>query len=473
MKTDKTLQAFALVLGLAVAGLAQASATAPLPKDLPSYGPDKPLPVPHVAQRTLDNGLTVWVVPREGLPKVDVALAVLGGTASDDAATPALSSLMAGLFNEGTATRSSLQIAEQLQAIGGDYSASAAADAINVRASALASHTGQLLALVADTVIHPAFPAKEVALAKANATQALKVRQANPDWQAQFAFNHAVYGDHPYARAWLTDASIAAATPDSLRALHDARMRPDRALLVIVGRIDAGKALGLAAQAFGDWKASGKAPADIAAAPRDLATRHLRVPRTGAVQSNIRYGRPAVPMKDADYLALNVANTILGGGFASRLTQDIREDKGYSYSPYSRLDAQRDGGSALAVVDVRNEVTGATLDELDRLYADMATQPPSTEELTNAKRLVAGIYLLRNQIQGALTYTLANDWVNGLPASFLGTYVADSNKVTAAQVQAMGRKYFDPKRQSIVVVGDPKAIDAQLKSHGAFETFKP
>lgn len=473
MKTDKTLQALALVLGLAVAGLAQASATTPLPKDLPAYGPEKPLPVPQIAQRTLSNGLTVWVVPRDGLPKVNVALAVLGGTASDDAATPALSSLMASLFNEGTATRSSLQIAQQLQAIGGDYSASAGADAINVSASALAPHAGKLLALVADTVIQPAFPAKEVTLAKANATQALKVRQSNPDWQAQFAFNHAVYGDHPYARAWLTEASIAAATPDSLHALHDARMRPDRALLVIVGRIDADQAFELATQAFGDWKASGKAPADIAAAPRDRAPQHLLVSRTGAVQSNIRYGQPAVPMKDADYLALNVANTILGGGFASRIVQDIREDKGYSYSPRSTLDAQREGGSALAVVDVRNEVTGATLDELDRLYAGMATQPPSTEELTNAKRLVAGIYLLRNQIQGALTYTLANNWVNGLPASYLGTYVADSNKVTAAQVQAMGRKYFDPKQQSIVVVGDPKAVDAQLKAHGTFETFKP
>ena len=376
MKTDKTLQAFVLVLGLAVAGLAQASSTPPLPKDLPAYGPEKPLPVPQISQHTLDNGLTVWVVPRDGLPKVNVALAVLGGTASDAAATPALSSLMAGLLNEGTATRSSLQIAQQLQAIGGDYSASAGADAINVRASALAAHAGDLLALVADTVIHPTFPQKEVALAKANATQALKVRQSDPSWQAQATFSHAIYGDHPYARAWLTDASIAAATPDSLRALHDARMRPDRALLVIVGRIDADQALALATQAFGDWKASGTAPADVAAAPRDGTPQRLLVERDGAVQSNIRYGRPAVPMNNADYLALNVANTILGGGFASRIVQDIREDKGYSYSPRSMLDAEREGGSALAVVDVRNEVTGATLDELDRIYAGMAAAPP-------------------------------------------------------------------------------------------------
>lgn len=473
MKNNTVPMMFALALGLAVAGLAQASPSTPLPEDLPAYGAEKPLPVPKVAQRTLDNGLTVWVVPRDGLPRVDVELAVLGGTASDDAATPALSSLMTDLLHEGTTTRTSLEIAQQLQAIGGDYSASADADAIHVRASALAPHAATLLALVAETAIHPGFPQQEVALAKANAAQALQVRQANPAWQAISAFSHAAYGDHPYARSWLTEASIAAATPDSLRALHAARMRPDRALLVIVGRIDAERAFELAKQAFGAWKGTGKAAADLAAVKRDAAPQRLLVAREGAVQSNIRYGRPAVPVKDPDYIALDLANTILGGGFSSRLVQDIREDKGYSYSPYSRVDARRLGGAALAVVDARNEVTGATLDELDKLYAGMATQAPSDEELTSAKRLAAGIYLLRNQIQGALTSTLAAIWVNGLPATFLSTYVADTNKVTATQVQAMGRKYFDPKRQSIVVVGDPAAIEAQLGDHGTFKPFKP
>lgn len=472
MKTNTTFKTLALALGVALAGAAPAS-TAPLPRDLPAYGPEKPLPTPQIAQRTLPNGLTVWVVPRDGLPKVNVALSVLGGTAADDAATPALSQLMAGLLNEGTASRSSRDIAEALQAIGGDYHAGSSDDAINVRASALASHAAQLLALVADTALHPSFPANEVALAKANALQSLKVRESDPDWQAGRAFNHAVYGEHPYARDSLAEATVQATSTDSLRALHDARFRPDRALLVIVGRIDADAAFKLAEQQFGDWKASGKALADTAPAPRTAAPQRLLVSRDGAVQSNIRYGRPAVPASDPDYIPLTVANTILGGGFTSRITQDIREDKGYSYSPWSRFNANRVGGSALAEVDVRNEVTGATLAELVKLYTSMATQPASDEELTGAKRLVGGIYLLRNQIQGALTATLAGYWVNGLPPSFLGSYVAEANKVTAAQVQAMGRKYFDPQDQSIAIVGDPKAIDAQLKPYGNFATFEP
>jgi predicted Zn-dependent peptidase len=329
------------------------------------------------------------------------------------------------------------------------------------------------MALVADTALHPSFPAKEVALAQANAMQELKVQESSPAWQAQRAFDHAAFGSHPYARDALNEASVQASTPETLRALHDARFQPDRSLLVIVGRIDAAQAFELASEQFGAWKSDGKALAATAPAPGEAAAKRLIVPREGAVQSNIRYGRPAIPASNPDFIPLTVADTILGGGFTSRITQDIREDKGYSYSPFSRFNAQRAGGSAFARVDVRNEVTGATLAELAKLYDSMATQPPSAEELTGAKRLVGGIYLLRNQIQGALTATLAGYWVDGLPPDFLGRYVAEANKVTADQVQAMGRKYFASKDQSIVVVGDPKAIDAQLKPFGKFEVFKP
>ena len=472
MKTNKTFQLLALAAGLSLAGFAQAD-TAPLPKDLPAYGPEKPLPTPQIQQRTLPNGLTVWVVPREGLPMVNVALAVLGGTAADDAATPASSRMMARLPDEGTAARSSRQIAEALRSIGGEYAAAADSDAVTIRASALASHAPELFALVADTALHPSFPASEVALAKANAMQELKVQESSPAWQAQRAFDHAAFGSHPYARDSLNEASVQASDPQTLRALHDARFQPGRALLVIVGRIDATQAFHLASEQFGGWASTGKALAKTVPAPREASARRLIVPRAGAVQSNIRYGRPVIPASNPDFIPLTIADTILGGGFTSRITQDIREDKGYSYSPFSRFNAQRAGGSALARVDVRNEVTGATLTELAKLYDGMATQAPSAEELTGAKRLVGGIYLLRNQIQGALTWTLANYWVDGLPPDFLGRYVAEANKVTADQVQAMGRKYFAPKDQSIVVVGDPKAIDAQLKPFGTFEVFKP
>ncbi|RDD81857.1 insulinase family protein [Dyella tabacisoli] len=469
MKKPKLL---VLALGLCLTGLAHAS-TAPLPKDLPAYGPDKAVPVPQVAQRTLSNGLTVWVVPRDGLPKVDVTLAVLGGTAADDPSTPALSSVMAGLLNEGTASLNAKQIAESLQAMGGNYEANAKPDAIVISASALSAYTAELLHLMADTTLHPSFPAQEVALHKANSLQALKVREGNPSWQAQRAIDRATFDTHPYARNSLTEASIAAVTPEAMRALHAAHFRPERSLLVIIGRMSAKDAFRIAEQQFGAWKAEGKALAEAPQAPREAMPQRLLVTREGSVQTNIRYGRPSLSASDPDFVPLNVANTILGGGFTSRLTQDIREDKGYSYSPFSMLNANRVGGSSFARVDVRNEVTGATLTELNKLYESMASQAPSDEELVGAKRLAAGIYLLRNQIQGSLAQTLANYWVQGLPPTFFSNYVTEINQVNADQVQAMGRKYFSPKDQSIILVGDPKAIEAQLKPFGEFKPFKP
>lgn len=467
-----TLKASLLAAALGLTMAAHA-AEAPMPKDLPPYGPERPLPVPQITQRTLPNGLTVWVIARNGLPKVNVQLAVLGGTSYDDAQHPAQSELMAALFNEGTDQLSSKQIAEKLQAIGGDYGASAGRDSIGVSASALASHADELLELVADTALHPSFPAKEVALEKTNALQALKVNEADPDWQSMRAFNHAVYGNHPYGRDELNEASIQAITPASLHQLHEQRMRPERALLVVVGKVDADAVLKTVEQQFGSWKAQGPASGNVVQVPTDAPAQKLLVARDGAVQTNIRFGQPTTPMRDADFIPLTVANTVLGGGFSSRITQDIREDKGYSYSPYSTLDVRRNGGNTLAVVDVRNEVTGATVAELSKLYQGMATEPASPEELMRAKRLIAGIYLLRNQIQSALANTLARYWLSGIPPSFMTTYVTDTGKVTAEQVQAMGRKYFAPEKQSIILVGDPKAIDPQLKAIGSFTPYQP
>lgn len=469
--TTIRLKASLLTIALALATTTQAAET-PMPKELPPYGPERPLPVPQITQRTLPNGLTVWVIARDGMPKVDVQLSVLGGMSSDDPKYPAQSNLMAGLFNEGTDKYDSRQIAEKLQAMGGDYGANAGRDSIGVNAMALASHADELIELVADTVLHPSFPAKEVALSKTNALQALKVNESDPAWQARRAFTHAAYGNHPYAHDELTEASIDAVTPESLKQMHAQRMRPDRALLVIVGKVDTDQVLKSVEQQFGGWKAQGPAPADIPVAPSSVPPQKLLVARAGAVQTNIRYGQAAVPMRDPDYIPLTVANTVLGGGFSSRLTQDIREDKGYSYSPFSRLDVRRSGGDAVATVDVRNEVTGATLSELAKIYESMGTEPASPGELMRAKRLIAGVYLLRNQVQSSLAGTLARYWVSGMPPSFITSYVTETGKVTAEQVQAIGRKYYAPGQQSIILVGDPKAIDPQLKTIGTFTPFK-
>jgi zinc protease len=464
------------LIAIAVAGLLAGHAlaadrTAPLPKDLPPYAADKALPVPQIDRKTLANGLEVWVVPRDGLPRVDYVLAVRNaGFGSDAADAPGFSSTLAYMLNEGTAKRDSKQIAELAQGMGGNVAGSAASDGMVVSANALSSHAAPMMELLAEVAREASFPDKEVELAKVNQLQGLKAAEAQPGFRAERALSAAIYGDHPYARTQETEASIAAITPQALRSAHARRFRPDRALLVITGKVSSAQAMRMAEAAFGDWKATGEALPDTPAARSQAAPSYVRLQRDGSVQSAVRLGRPAIAATHPDYIPAQLAGTILGGGFSSRLMQNLREDKGYTYGARGGISVLRQGGRVSASADVRNEVTGAALKEFQSELARIGTEPVPAQELEDNKRYVAGGYLLSNQMQASVAQSLASNWLVGLPAEFLGEYVPKVRAVDAAQVQAMGKKYYDPSQLSIVVVGDGKAIDAQLKDYGTFET---
>ena len=469
MRLHRTLIAVALA-GLLSGNAFAAKPEKPLPADLPAYAVDKPIPVPSIDKRTLANGLQVWVVPRDGLPRVDYVLAIRGaGHASDAKDTPGFASTLSYMLNEGTSKHDSRQIAELAQGMGGSVGGSASSDGIYVIANALSSHAGSMMELLAEVTRETSFPDDEVALAKANQLQSLKAAEAQPGFRAERALAAAIYGDHPYARTQQTEASITAITPDALRAAHAQRFRPDHALLVVTGKISTQQAMELAEAAFGDWKASGKAVADTPDARTEAAPSHIRLQRDGSVQSALRLGRPGIPATHPDYVPAQLAGTILGGGFSSRLMQNLREDKGYTYGSYGGLSMLRNGGRVSAQADVRNEVTGAAIKEIQAEFDRIGNEPVSAQELEDNKRYVAGGYLLSNQMQASVARTLAGNWLVGLPAEFLGEYVPKVRAVTAAQVQAMGKRYFDPSQHSIVVVGDGQAIDEQLKAFGDFE----
>lgn len=459
-----------LAISLAVAGPAFAGAGAKLPADLPAYGQDKPIPVPEISKKTLSNGMQVWVVPRKGLPRVDYVLAVRGaGLAADDDAHPGFASLLAGLVSEGTDAHDSRAIAELAQGYGGSVGAGAGNDAVTVFGNALSSNAGPMLELVADIARNPNFPANEVALAKANAQQSLKVSEATPGFRAERAMSKAIYGAHPYAHVQPTAASIDSTSVELLKAEHGKRFRPDRALLVIAGRIEPAQALKLAEAAFGDWKATGPAPAEVAAAQSSAPAQRLLLERPGSVQSTLRLGRPGIPATSPDYVPMRLASTILGGGFSSRVNQNLREDKGYTYGASAGGRSFRNGGGIVGGADVANKDTGASLKEFFAEYSRFGTELVPEEELAMNKRYVAGGYLISNQLQGSVAATLANNWVVGLPPEFLGQYVPLIQKVTAEQVRQVGKAYFDPATQTIVVVGDSSAVGEQLKAYGEFK----
>lgn len=460
---------------LAIAGAASAAqaATVTLPAELPPFGKDKPLTVPNITQQTLPNGLQVWVVPRNGIPRVDYVLAVRGaGFGADAPDAPGRAKLLAGLLSEGTAQRSSRQIAEAAQAMGGSVGAAASNDGISVFGNALASQAGAMAKLLADVARQPAFPEGEVQLAKTNALQGLKAASTQPAFRAAKALDGAVYGSHAYGRTQETEAAIQAVTAEGLRAEHARRFRPDRALLVITGRIDSAAALKLAREAFGDWKVSGDAVAEVAPPAATAPVQRLLLERPGSVQATLRLGRPGMPANDAEQVAMRLTSTIIGTGFSSRLNQNLREEKGYTYGARAGGQSWRVGGAITGGADVRNEVTAAAMTEYIKEYRRIGAEPVPEAELAMNKRYMAGSYLVSTQLQGSLGRQLASNWLVGLPADFLGKFVPALQKVTAAEVQAVGKKYFDPDAQSWVVVGDPTQIAEQLKGFGEFVTVK-
>ncbi|MCC2955778.1 insulinase family protein [Massilia sp. IC2-477] len=460
----------ALAVSVAFAPAVHAAPAAEKSLPMPAYGQDKPIPVPKITKKTLGNGLTVWVVPRKGLPRVDYVLAVRGaGFAADAPSTPAFANMLAGLLNEGTAKRDSRAIAEAAQGMGGEVAAGASSDGIVVSANAVASQAAPMMQLLAEVTRQPSFPENEVALAKANALQSLRVSETQPGFRAERAISRAVYGDHPYARTTPTVEAINAVTQDMLRSEHAKRMRPDRALLVITGPVKEADAVKLAEKAFGDWKASGPALPETAAAAVNAKPSRILLQRGGSVQSTVRLGGPGAAASAEDQIPLRLASTILGGGFSSRVNINLREEKGYTYGASAGARLNRAGGAIVGGADVRNEVTGAALKEFMSEYQRIGADLVPAKEMEMNKRYVAGGYLITNQLQGSVARTLAQNWLVGLPAEFLGEYVPRIQKVTPEQVRTVSKKYFAPENQSIVVVGDQKAVGEQLKAYGEFD----
>jgi predicted Zn-dependent peptidase len=467
--------AAALALPLAAAGAQRLLAAGPPapPPGLPPYGEDRPLPVPEIARERLPNGLEVWIVPRPGLPKVTAVLAVRGGIAADPAGQAGIAEVLVEAMRQGTATRSARRIAEELQGVGGELSSQASDDSLRVQATALSHGTGLVLEIVADVARRASFPDGEVELARSNAIQGLEAEQANPEFPADTTFAAAVFGDHPYRYVAAEKRVLEGITPQLLRAEHARRVRPESSLLLVVGRVDPTEAKALARRHFGDWRAAATAAAAALAAPAARPARRILVPRPGSVQSEIRVGGLAVRETDPDYFPALVLNTVVGGSFSSRMTQNIREDKGYSYGGGSALRTYAQAGVLEASAAVRNEVTGAALLEIFYELDRAALTQPTAEELERAKRYQRGLYLLRNQVQTTVATTLASLWVKGLPPEFLGEFVAKVDAVTAAEARAAGEQHFASRRQTVVVSGDADAIRRDLVPFGEFEVAEP
>lgn len=453
------------LLAFATASVAQKEQ--PLPKDLPPFGAEKPLQAPVVKETKLDNGLTVWLVPESKFPKVSFSVAILGGFAADPQAHPGLSELLAETIDQGTKSRTARQIAEQVQGAGGDLNTNATRETMRLSVSVLAEKANDALSVLADVVENASFPENEVALAKRNLSDSLDAQEADPSFLANRAMARVLYGNSPYSVISPTKQSLAGMTAADLRGEFARRFRPDQALLVVAGDFSGDQMLRQIREKLGAWQKP-STPAESVAVPAMNGPTHsvFFVRRPDSVQTTLSLAAFGPKRSDSDFAAAQVANAIYGGTFGSRLTSNIREDKGYTYSPGSFLQSLRASGTVRTQADVRNAVTGPSLNEIFYELNRMATTTPTDRELEQAKRSLVGIEAIQLQAHSAVANELAMLWGLGLAPGEIGNYARKVSSTAAADVDAAAKRYFPASRFAVVAVGEEKAIRDQLAVFG-------
>ncbi len=438
----------------------------------PAPLPPRQLNLPTPEESALSNGLRVVVVEQPRLPLVSFRLAFRTGDAFDPQPLPGLTDIMADLLPEGTETRASREIAEEVARYGATLSAGATSDYTTVAASSLSAYSDQILELLADVSLRPSFPEHELELAKANAQQNLIAQRAQPSFLASEAVAHVLFGQHPYSVVSPTPESIDALTREAVLEHHRSKFVPANAVLFVAGDVRREEVLGRLEELFGGWQGGPAPAADFPAPPERTERVAYVVNRAGSAQTNIVVANPAMRRTDPDYFPVLVMHTILGGTASARLFMNLREEKGYTYGAYSQLDARRYAGSFRATAEVRTPVTGASLKEIFYELDRIRSEDVSEKELTDAVSYLTGVFPIRLETQEGLIEQLVQIRMHDLPGDYLHTYRENIQRVTREDVRRVAQKYVTPDRAAVVVVGDAEAIREQVAPYaGRLEDF--
>lgn len=426
----------------------------------PAAGPARAFTLPAARRFTLDNGLRVTLVPWGQVPKARVELMVEAGNVDEGAAQVWLADLTGRFMREGTATRTGAQVSDEAARMGGEIAVGVTEDTTEITGDALSEFVPEMVALVAELAQSPRFPESELGRLRNDLLRELSVAKTQPGQQALAKFREVVYRDHPYGRLFPSEESLKALSLEQVKAFHEKGFGASRAHLYVAGRFDGVAAEGAVRKAFGGWKpgtpAAPKRPAPMSA--RALQT----VDRPGAVQSTIYMGLPVIDVADPSYVPLLVTHTLLGGYFSSRITANIREQKGYTYSPQAQISNRRRDAYWAEQADVTTAVTGASLKEIFFEIERLRSEAPTPAELEAVKNYLSGTFVLQNSTRNGIINQLELVDLNGLPESFLRDRVARIQSVTPDDVKEMARAHIAPDRMTTVVVGDLKSIDEQL-----------
>jgi zinc protease len=430
------------------------------------------LPRPQTA--TLANGLHLIVLEDRRVPRVTFQLIIPGaGGYYDPAGQAGLASVTATMMREGTAKRTSSQLAEQLETMAASVGVSSgmSSSEASVSGSSLTEYSGQVFDIFADVLLNPSFPEDELARYQKRTQASLIQQRANPGFLGNELYSRIMYGDHPAGRASITPEGLEKVTRSAMVDFHRARYVPDHAVLAVSGDISLAEARKLVEAKLGGWKKAGTPAPSTTEPPAPGAAKVSFVARPNSVQTNLMVGAPAISRTAPDYDVVEVMNKIIGGGPTGRLFMVLREEKGYTYGAYSNVSAPRWRGAWTASTQVRTDVTGDALRDLLLEVKKLREEPISDKEFADHKRaLVGGFALDLESPQAVLGYYITS-WRYNLPADYWDKYPERIEAVTKAQVQGAARKYLDPSRLQIVAVGDPETGGSVLKEFGTVEIY--
>lgn len=425
--------------------------------------PARPLKLPTASEITLSNGLVVVIVEDPRLPLVSYRLTLRTGDAHDPQELPGLMDMLTGLLTEGTESRTSREIADEVARLGATLQAGANSDYTTVAASSLSTFSENILELMADVALRPVFPPNEVELAKQNTKESLKQQRAQPSFLANEMVARVMFGQHPYSVTAPTPESIDATTRDQLVEFHKSTFVANNAVLVVSGDVQQDSILQQVDSLFANWQRGAIAGNNFPPPPQRTSRSAYVVDRPGSAQANIVIANSGITRTSPDYFPMLVMHTILGANASSRVFMNLREEKGYTYGAYTSLDARRTAGTFRATAEVRTPVTGDSLKEFFFELNRIRNEPVSEKEISDAKSYLTGVFPIRLETQEGLIDQLVQIKMFGLPDDYLEIYRNRIQAVTIEQIQDVARKYVKPEEAAIVIVGDGSQLNDQVK----------
>ncbi len=425
--------------------------------------------IPSWTKARLANGAELIVSVKRGLPLVSVSLSFIGGAAQfEDPAKLGTATLTGQMMTEGTATRTGDQLADAQQMLGTSISVNIGRESGSIGFTALSNKLDPALELMADILLNPSFPADALVRRRGQMIVQLTQAKDQPNTIASNVFSKVLYGDaHPYGRV-TTEVTVNAVTRDDIVALHRGYFQPGRAIVTVVGDVDATNVRASFEKAFSNWQSGGDRPSfAYPATPTQKTTAIYLVDKPKSAQSVFSIGAPGPARDTPDYYAITVMNHVLGGLFQSRLNHLIREVKGYSYGVGSGFAFGRGPGAFRAGGDIVTAKTdSALIDFMNELKGVQGGKPFSADEVIQGKESLIQSLPSRFDYVNGVSSAISSVYVQGLPENYWQEYARNIAAVTSEDLVRVAKKYLDLDRINILIVGDRATIEEPLRKTG-------